>query len=141
MPVPERSKGINADHLKSIPLFAGLSKRERDLVARFADEVDVASGKTLTQEGGSAHEFFVIESGTASVTKSGEEIASLGPGDFFGEIGVLKTRPRNATVTATSPMRLVVLFAQNFTALEDELGQVNKVVERVMAERLASDQN
>lgn len=101
----------------------------------------MAEGKTLTEEGGSAREFFIIESGTASVTKGGEEVANLGPGDFFGEIGVLKARPRSATVTATSPMNLVVLFAQNFTALEDQLDKVNKVVERVMAERLASDQS
>lgn len=100
----------------------------------------MAAGKTLTEAGGSAREFFVIETGTATVAKGGEEIASLGPGDFFGEIGVLKTRPRTATVTATSPMHLVVLFAQNFTALEDQLAEVNKVVERVMAERLAADE-
>lgn len=132
---------MNADHLKSIPLFAGLSRRDRDLVARYADEVDVPAGKTLTEEGGSAREFFVIDSGTASVTKSGKEIRTLGPGDFFGEIGVLRHSPRTATVTATSPMHLVVLFAQNFTALEDQLDEVAKVVDRVMAERLASDQS
>lgn len=132
---------MNADHLKSMPLFAGLSRRERDLVARYADEVDVPAGKTLTEEGGSAREFFVIDSGTASVTKGGREINTLGPGDFFGEIGVLRHSPRTATVTATSPMHLVVLFAQNFAALEDQFDEVGKVVERVMAERLASDQS
>jgi len=132
---------MNADHLKSIPLFASLSRRDRDLVARYADEVDVPAGKTLTEEGGSAREFFVIDSGTASVTKGGQEINTLGPGDFFGEIGVLRHSPRTATVTATSPMHLVVLFAQNFAALEDQLDEVAKVVERVMAERLASDQS
>lgn len=131
---------MNAESLKSIPLFNELSKSERELVARYADQVDVPVGKTLTEEGGSAREFFIIESGTASVAKGGEEIASLGPGDFFGEIGVLKTRRRSATVTATSPMRLVVLFAQNFTALEDQLSEVSKIVERVMGERLESDE-
>lgn len=130
---------MNADSLKSIPLFAGLSKRERDLVSRYADEVDVPSGKTLTEEGGSAHEFFVVESGTASVTKAGQQINTLGPGDFFGEIGVLRHQPRTATVVATSPMRLVVLFAQHFTALEDQLSEVSQVVERVMGERLAAN--
>lgn len=132
---------MNADHLKSMPLFARLSRRERDLVARYADEVDVPAGKTLTEEGGSAREFFVIDSGTASVTKGGREINTLGPGDFFGEIGVLRHSPRTATVTATSAMHLVVLFAQNFAALEDQFDEVGKVVERVMAERLASDQS
>jgi CRP-like cAMP-binding protein len=131
---------LDADGLKSLPLFAGLSRRERELVARFADEVDIGAGRVLTHEGGSAQEFFVIETGTARVTRGGKEVRHLGPGDFFGEIGVLSTQRRTATVTSTSPMHLVVLFGQNFIALEGELDEVNQVVERVMAERLASDQ-
>jgi CRP-like cAMP-binding protein len=121
-------------------MFSGLSKKERDLVARFADEVDVPAGRTLTEEGGAAREVFVIESGTASVTRQGQVVATLGPGDIFGEIGVMKNQPRSATVTATSPMTLIVLFSQNFTALESQLDEVNEVVDRVMAERLAADQ-
>lgn len=139
-PRPTRSQELDADRLKLLPLFARLSRRERELVARFADEIDVQTGRALTREGGPAREFFVIENGTATVTRNGREIRQLGPGDFFGEIGVLGTQRRTATVTATSPMHLVVLFGQNFTALEGELDEVNQVVERVMAQRLAADE-
>ena len=130
---------MNAKDLKSVPLFAGLGKHDRELVARFADEVDVPAGKVLTAEGDSSQEFFVIKTGSATVTRYGDEVARLGAGDFFGEIGVLRSERRTATVIAETPMRLLVLFGQNFTALEHQLTQVGEVVERAMAERLASD--
>ncbi len=130
---------MDASDLKSVPLFAGLSKRERELVARLADEVDVPAGKVLTQEGGPSQEFFVITSGSATVTRDGGEVGHLGAGDFFGEIGVLRSEPRTATVTADTPMRLLVLFAQNFTALDHELTEVRECVEKAMAERMPSE--
>jgi CRP/FNR family transcriptional regulator, cyclic AMP receptor protein len=130
---------MDANDLKSVPLFSGLGKRDRELVARFADEVEVPAGKVLTAEGGPSHEFFVITSGTAAVTKKGEEVARLDAGDFFGEIGVLKSERRTATVTALTPMRLLVLFDQNFTALDHELKEVKECVDKAMAERLARD--
>jgi len=130
---------MDASDLKSVPLFAGLGKRERELVARFADEIDVPAGKILTQEGGPSQEFFVITSGSATVTRDGGEVARLGAGDFFGEIGILRSEPRTATVTADTPMRLLVLFAQNFTALDHELSEVRECVEKAMAERMPSE--
>ena len=130
---------MDANDLKSVPLFSGLSKRERELVARFADEVDVPAGKVLTQEGGPSHEFFVITSGSATVTRNGGEVARLEAGDFFGEVGVLRSEPRNATVTADTPMSLLVLFAQNFTALDHEIKEVRECVEKAMAERMPSE--
>lgn len=130
---------MDASDLKSVPLFAGLSKRERELVARFADEIDVPAGKVLTKEGGPSQEFFVITSGSATVTRDGAEVGHLEAGDFFGEIGVLLSEPRTATVTADTPMRLLVLFAQNFTALDHELSEVRKCVEKAMAERMPSE--
>jgi CRP-like cAMP-binding protein len=93
----------------SIPLFAGLSKDDQKVIAQYADDVDVSAGAKLAQEGRFAYEFFAILDGTAEVTRQGEAIAMLGPGDFFGEIGLLASERRVASVTATSPMRLVVL--------------------------------
>jgi len=130
---------MDASDLKSVPLFASLSKSERELVARFADEVDVPAGKVLTKEGGPSQEFFVITSGSATVTRGGAEVGHLETGDFFGEIGILHSEPRTATVTADTPMHLLVLFAQNFTALDHELTQVRECVEKAMAERMPSE--
>jgi CRP/FNR family transcriptional regulator, cyclic AMP receptor protein len=121
--------------LKSIPLFAALSDRERGQVARWADEVDVAEGKHLVDEGQFAYEFFVIEEGTAEVRHGEDTVASLGPGDFFGEIGLLEHVRRTASVVATSPMRAIVMFARDFRAMEAELPDVAARIRQAIEER------
>jgi CRP-like cAMP-binding protein len=130
---------MDASDLKSVPLFAGLGKHDRELVARFVDEVDVPSGQVLTTEGGPSDEFFVIRSGSAKVIKHGTEVNRLGAGDFFGEIGVLRGGRRTATVVAETPMSLLVMFGQNFSALDHEIEAIRVVVEKAMAERLDPD--
>jgi CRP/FNR family transcriptional regulator, cyclic AMP receptor protein len=127
---------VDAARLKSIPLFAQLSDRERADVARFADEVAVPAGKTLAEEGEFAYEFFVIEQGTAEVTKDGRVLAQLGPEDFFGEIGLVEAERRTATVVAKSPMELIVIFGPNFRRLERELPELATQIRRAIRERL-----
>jgi CRP/FNR family transcriptional regulator, cyclic AMP receptor protein len=124
----------------SIPLFAGLSKDDQKVVAQYADEVDVPAGTKLAQEGRLAYEFFAIQDGTAEVTREGAAIAELGPGDFFGEIGLLGGERRVATVTATSPMRLVVLTGAQLRAIESRMAPVGQRIRAAMKERLESDQ-
>lgn len=127
---------MEASNLKSIPLFAQLSRKELALVARHADEVDADSGKVLTREGEVAREFFVIDSGNATVTQNGEMVRRLGPGDFFGEIGLLETIRRTATVTADTPMRLIVMFGPEFTAVESEIRDIDRCIRKAIAERM-----
>ena len=115
---------MDADALKSLPLFASLSRKERKEVARHADEVDVPEGKHLVEKGDFAYEFFVIEDGTAEVLNGDEHVAELGPGDFFGETALVERVTRNASVVATTPMRLVVMTAQEFRGMERELPEV-----------------
>lgn len=124
----------------SIPLFAGLSKDDQKVVAQYADEVDVPAGTKLAQEGRFAYEFFAIQDGTAEVTREGVSIAEMGPGDFFGEIGLLGGERRVATVTATSPMRLVVLTGAQLRAIESRMAPVGQRIRAAMKERLESDQ-
>src|ERR687894_2357090 len=95
--------------LREIPLFAGLGKKERREVAKQADEVDVEPGRHLVREGEFAYEFFAIEEGTAEVRRGDQLLAELGPGDFFGEMGLLEDTRRNATVVATAPLKVVVM--------------------------------
>jgi CRP/FNR family transcriptional regulator, cyclic AMP receptor protein len=123
----------------AIPLFAGLSKGDRKVVAQYADEVDVPAGTKLAQEGRFAYEFFAIKDGTAQVTKEGQPIAELGPGDFFGEIGLLAQERRVASVTATSPMSLVVLTGAQLRAIESRMAAVGQRIRQAMSERMEAD--
>ena len=129
---------MNEERLRSVPLFAGLDKKECQTLAQFADEMDFAGGRQLAKEGEFAYEFFVIEEGTADVTHEGECIAQLGPGDFFGELGILATERRMATVTTTSPMRVVVLTRGALRAVRREHPQVAARLQAAIDERFAS---
>jgi CRP-like cAMP-binding protein len=109
---------VDASRLGVIPLFSSLSKKELEQVARWADEIDVPAGRELAREGSFAHEFFVIARGTAEVSQNGEAVNELGPGDFFGEIGLLETERRTASVVSTTPLTAIVMFQREFRELE-----------------------
>ena len=128
---------VDVKSLEGIGAFSGLSKEELEKLARWTFEVEVAAGEDLTTEGRLAHEFFVIEDGAAEVRQNGERIAELGAGDFFGEIGLLETQRRTATVTATTQLRVIVMSAQEFRRLEQELPAVADRVRSAIHARLA----
>ena len=125
--------------VQSIPLFAGLSKDDQKVVAQYADEVDVPEGKVLAEEGRLAYEFFAIKEGTADVTLGGQHAAALGPGDFFGEIGLLAGDRRVASVVATSPMSLVVLTGSQLRAIDSRMPGVAERIRSAMAQRVAAN--
>jgi CRP/FNR family transcriptional regulator, cyclic AMP receptor protein len=125
--------------VQSIPLFAGLSKDDQKVVAQYADEVDVPAGKVLAEEGRLAYEFFAITEGTADVTLGGQHAAALGPGDFFGEIGLLAGDRRVASVVATSPMSLVVLTGSQLRAIDSRMPGVAERIRGAMAQRVAAN--
>lgn len=131
---------MDVAQLQDLPLFSGLSKRERKRLAPLIDEVDVEAGRELASEGELAYELFVIEDGTAEVSQSGARIATLGPGDFFGEIALLdEGRRRTSTVVATSPMRLAVLQGHDVRVIERELPAVAARIRAAIDERLGRD--
>jgi CRP/FNR family transcriptional regulator, cyclic AMP receptor protein len=121
--------------LRSIPLFAGLSRRERKLVARFADEVSFPPGAVLCREGDSAYDFFAIEEGTARVRRGDQLLNELGPGDFFGETGIIEDAPRNASVTAESPITALVLTGYAFRQIDREMPTVARRIRAAIEER------
>jgi CRP-like cAMP-binding protein len=86
-----------------------------------------------------AREFFVIESGNATVTQKGETINRLGPGDFFGEIGLVETPRRTATVTADTPMQLIVMYGPEFKAVEWEIKDIDRCIRKAIAERMKTE--
>jgi CRP-like cAMP-binding protein len=127
---------VIADKLAEIPLFASLSRHDREQIARAADEVEVDAGKHLAEQGRFAYEFMAIEEGTADVIKDGEKLRELGPGDFFGEIGLLESERRTATVVATSPMRLIVIFGPQLRSMEREMPELSAQLRQTIRERL-----
>ena len=124
--------------LNKIPVFADLSDEERGHVAALAAEVSVPESKELVREGDYSYDVLAIEEGTASVDRHGEHIADLGPGDVFGEMGVLKREQRNATVVATSPMLLVTLTSWDIRRLQKTAPNAVDHLREVVAQR--SDQ-
>lgn len=109
------------DHLASVSLFSACSKKELQAVARASDQVDLAEGRALCEQGSIGREAFIILDGTAEVKRNGRKVATLGPGSTFGELALLDHGPRTATVTATSPLKVLVIGAREFAGILDEV--------------------
>jgi CRP/FNR family transcriptional regulator, cyclic AMP receptor protein len=129
---------MNQARLTDVPFFKSLSKKELEAVARQADEVDVTAGKVLARQGDLGDTFFVIESGAAEVTRDGEHVADLGPGDFFGEVALLEADRRNATVTATAPTELIVMTRASFRSIDKSMPELHRTVQQAIEQRRAS---
>jgi len=134
-----RGKNAKIDLLKQVPLFAGCSKAELREVALSTDEIDLRDGHVLTREGRPGREFFILVEGTANVTQDGKEIAELKHGDWFGEIALLTHRPRTATVTATSPVRVLVLTDRAFRRVVETMPRIALKVLASVGQRLDHD--
>jgi len=132
-------KDAKTDLLKNVPLFAGCSKTELQRIASLADELDLGDGATLIREGERGREFIVIADGTVKVTRNGKHLRELGAGDFIGEIALVADVPRTATVTATSPVRLLVVTDRAFRGLLEQMPSIAKKVLQSLGERLHAD--
>jgi CRP-like cAMP-binding protein len=124
-----------ASELASVPLFQSLSEPDLDEISSRFEAKEVGPGVRLVGEGTTGLAFFVISEGEAVVTAGGVEIASLGPGDFFGEMAMLGSGRRTATVTTTSPARVLVLFTAEFDRLRTEYPGVAAGIDAVMQSR------
>jgi cAMP-dependent protein kinase regulator len=122
---------MDKSRLKAIPLFANLDDRDLQVLETFAGEMSVSEGEVLVREGDFSYELMVIEEGTAEVRRGSDVVATLGPGDFFGEMGVLQNELRTATVVATSPVRLVTLSTwelKRMRAMPGVMERINEVI-------------
>jgi CRP-like cAMP-binding protein len=130
---------MDAKKLQQIPLFAQLSKKESEQIARWSDEIDLPAGYHMLDQGRLPHEFMVILDGTAEVTIDGRQVANLGPGDFIGEIAIHEHIRRTATVVATSPVTAMVMLARDFEEMERLMPTVAQQIRDAIAERMPSD--
>ena len=131
-----RGKNAYLDHLGQVSLFAALSTKELQKVAKASDEVEVAAGKTLVEEGAIGHEFFLILDGQAAVKRGGRKQVTLGPGQYFGELALLDRKPRSASVIAESDMKLLVIGQREFSGVIDEVPGLSHKLLAAMAARV-----
>ena len=127
---------MDAKRLEPLPLFRDLTRKEREQIARWTDEVDVPAGYALLEQGRLPHEFFVIETGTVEVAKDGEHLADLGPGDFFGEIAIMEHDRRTASVVATTPVTAIVMLARDFETMAGVMPHVADQIHEAIRERM-----
>ncbi len=111
--------------LKSIWLFSGCTASELRRIRSSLDEVQVPKGKVLVEEGRIGLEFFLIVDGTAVVTRNGRKVATVGPGDYFGELALLDRRPRSASVVSETEMDLLVLSQRQFNGLLESVPTIS----------------
>jgi CRP-like cAMP-binding protein len=117
------------DGLANVPLFSSMSRRDLQKIAKASDELDVPSGKVLVEQGKRGREAFVVLEGSGIVKRNGRKVASLGPGDHFGELALLDGGERTATVVAETDMTVLVIGQREFTGVLDEVpGLAHKVM-------------
>ena len=120
-----------------MPLFERCSKRELAAIAGIADQIERPEGRVVVREGELGQEFWVLVEGNADVTRDGARVASLGPGDFFGEIALVSNVPRTASVKTTSPVRALVVSSRDFWTLLDESPTTQRKILETVGDRLA----
>jgi CRP/FNR family transcriptional regulator, cyclic AMP receptor protein len=130
---------MDAEGIREISVFTDFDESQRECIAGACSELVVEEGTTLTEQGENGYAMFAVTAGTADVFRDGQLVRTLGPGEVFGEIAVFFGGQRTATVVATSPMRLVMLFNGELARLDREVPEVGRALRASVAERLEGD--
>jgi CRP/FNR family transcriptional regulator, cyclic AMP receptor protein len=137
------ARGVSKQMLESLaaqPVFAQCTKKELEAISRITTEIVVDPGYVLTREGRRGYEFFVIVEGEAACRVDEREVATLGPGDFFGEMALLEQGARSATVVATTAMKVLIIDSREFIGMLDEAPPTAVQIMRKLSERLRTAQ-
>jgi CRP-like cAMP-binding protein len=118
------------EHLAGVPLFSQCTKAELQGLARRTTDIRVDEGQVIIREDQGAYEFFVVVEGRAKVSRKGRKVAELGPGDHFGELALLDRALRDATVSALTPMEIIVMTQSDF---EDALQDAPRMTRKLLA--------
>ena len=132
-------KDAKLELLRQVPLFAGCSKKELGEISMLADELNLPAGTTLIEEGRQGHEFFLLVEGEVDVRAKGRKVNTLSDGAFFGEMALVSQRPRNATLTASGPVRVLVVHEQSFRRLLHDSPPIQLKVLQTLADRAAEN--
>jgi CRP-like cAMP-binding protein len=128
---------VDPARLAAIPLFSDLEPEHVAALAEVASEADAAPGQEVATQGDFGHAMYAVEQGTADVVRDGQKVGTLGPGDVFGEIAVLASGRRTATIVAGSPMKLIAIFKRDVWALERRSPEAAERLRGLVADRLA----
>jgi CRP-like cAMP-binding protein len=126
---------MHESKLRSVGLFSGLSPDELKRIASVTDEIVLPTGTRLISEGAFSYEFLMITSGSAEVLRNGELLATLGPGDFAGEVGVMRDARRNASVVAASDLTAIVMTDRDLRQIAREMPSVGAQIDVAIAAR------
>ena len=127
---------VSPERIRNISLFAELDDAGIGVVAGLADELAVDAGAVLASEGDFGHAFFAVEEGSADVLRGDERISGLVAGDVFGEIALLSSGRRTASVVAVTPMRLITLFKRDLWQIEKSYPALAEDLRATVKERL-----
>ncbi len=116
--------------LQAVPLFSSCTKKELERVAKATDEVSMAAGRTFVHQGEVGREAFIVVEGEVTIERSGQAIATLGPGEVVGELSLLDHGPRSASATCATDCKLLVVDQRRFTAVIDD---VHSIAHKLMA--------
>ena len=130
-------RDAKVEFISRVPLFERCSKHELTAIASLADQVDVPEGRVLARQGEFGQEFFVLTDGTVEVRRGQRRLATLGAGDFFGEIALVSNVPRTATVKTLSPVRALVVTSRDFWTLLDKSPRTQRKILEAVGDRLA----
>ena len=129
---------MDTKRLAELPLFEGIDEDDLRAVARSVHELTVPEGAELVREGEYSYELTIIDEGQAEVLHDGQVVATLGPGDVFGEVGVVRKDLRTATVRALTPMRLITLTGWDLRRLRGRTPELERRLKALAAERAGS---
>ena len=127
------------DDLRRLQLFANVHEADVTKIAALGEPVDAENGAVLMDQGDVGTECFFVISGQAEVLSGGQHIAGIGPGSIVGEMALVGHRPRNASVVAESPMRLLAFNIVHFKKLLDEMPGSREVIMKLLEARAAEN--
>ncbi len=130
---------MDATQLKRIPIFHDVPDEDLTVITTFATSDEVPEGAVIVKEGDYANAFMAIEEGTARVTRDGEHVGDLGPGDIFGEVGLIEKETRTATVEATSRVKLIKIEHWELQRMKKKLPDVYDRIAQLAEQRATSD--
>jgi CRP-like cAMP-binding protein len=130
---------VDRSRVAPLSVLSGCPEEELDAVARVATEREFPAGETLMSQGDFGHSVFLVESGSADVMVGGEKVRDIGQGDVVGEVAVLASGRRTASVVATSPVKVIAFFKPDVWRLEKDAPEAARRLRAEMERHIGQD--